>query len=88
MSNAASTSFPAVVIGFPNKSYLREKAFIFAYSTKYHLPSIMLESQWQELGVADIYPQSGRREELRQILGSFSSFQAVQDPQSKEWSHS
>lgn len=84
MSNAASTSVPAVVIGYPDKSHLREKAFIFAYSTKYHLSSIMVESQWQELGLADINPESGSREEHRQIVGSFSSFQTVQDPLSKE----
>lgn len=84
MSNAASTSFSAVVIGYADKSHLREKAFFFTYSTKYHLSSIMMESQRQELEVADINPQSGRREEHRQILGSFSSFHTVQDPLSKE----
>lgn len=83
MSNATSTSFLSVIIAYPDKSNLRERAFIFAYSTKYHLLSIMVESQWQELGVA-INPQSGRREECRQILGSFSSFHTVQDPLSKE----
>ena len=36
ISNAASPSFPAVVIGYDDKSHLRGKAFIFAYSTIIH----------------------------------------------------
>ena len=60
MRNAASTSFPSVIIGYPDKSNLRERAFIFAYSTKYHLLSVMVESQWQEW-LTSIHNQEGER---------------------------
>lgn len=66
------------------KALKRENIY---FSLRHKASSIKADSRQQELAVTDMASRSGRREEGRHSLDSFSSFQTAQAPLSEEWSN-